>query len=220
MAMMECVECGNQISSKAEFCPHCGRPTANRRKSSVYRLRIGKGSRNGFAGFLQVAAVIVAIAGIIIAIASSNVTTLDRYGYRETAFSWSVFFTSLASFAEYTFVLWSLGTVVDLIQETHDMVAGLQLEREEETPEPVAKQSRSIIPRYESQNGPQINSQIKPDNNFSKGFDADWLIVEDQIVKCPECGKEMTYDFINILRNCPQCGRSYQPTEPFEKKQS
>lgn len=36
MALIKCEECGKEISSQAEFCPHCGKP------SSVIRCPICK----------------------------------------------------------------------------------------------------------------------------------------------------------------------------------
>jgi predicted amidophosphoribosyltransferase len=36
MALIKCDECGREISSEAEFCPHCGKP------SSVIRCPICK----------------------------------------------------------------------------------------------------------------------------------------------------------------------------------
>ncbi len=132
MALVECVECGRQISDRAEFCPHCGRPTENRMKPERYRLARGIVFRNRFAAFLKVVAIVVAIAGTIVSLLKG--LGLDA-GYYGTKFQFVPFIISLSGYAIYFFILWSMSTIVQMIQATHDMVIGLRLETQEDVPE-------------------------------------------------------------------------------------
>jgi len=45
MAIEKCPECGNQISSKASFCPHCGAPYSKYQDRSVGVLVYENGDR-------------------------------------------------------------------------------------------------------------------------------------------------------------------------------
>jgi len=39
MALTECPDCEGELSTEALVCPHCGRPTANVRRTGVKRVR-------------------------------------------------------------------------------------------------------------------------------------------------------------------------------------
>ena len=39
MALTECLDCKQEISTEALVCPRCGRPTANVRRARVKRMR-------------------------------------------------------------------------------------------------------------------------------------------------------------------------------------
>ena len=79
MAMVECVECGQPISSMAEFCPHCGRPTSKRVSAKKYRLIKGGVAQNGYATFLHIMAVIIGII-VVIVIGECNIAANKRKG--------------------------------------------------------------------------------------------------------------------------------------------
>ena len=66
MALMACRECGQQVSTKAAACPHCGapNPASDDRQAEPDRAAAEnkrKGSLVGFAAFLAIAAVIAII---------------------------------------------------------------------------------------------------------------------------------------------------------------
>ena len=54
----------------------------------------------------------------------------------------------------------------------------------------------------------QSNSTI---SQFDKmeSFDANWKEIGNQHVKCPNCGDEMTIDYIRARKKCPNCGQEY-----------
>ena len=38
MTLINCPECGKEISDKSEACPHCGQPIAKKKKFNLQRL--------------------------------------------------------------------------------------------------------------------------------------------------------------------------------------
>ncbi|MBR6029733.1 MAG: zinc ribbon domain-containing protein [Clostridia bacterium] len=180
MALIECVECGQQISDQAEFCPHCGRPTGKKPKQVQYqyKLRLGSATSNSFAGFLKFCSIVALIGGLIISfLAARREVTTYRYS-TETVFSWSIFITTFLPYLESCFVLWSMGKIVEMIQATHDMVAGLKLEATEKADSPASANSS------------------KPTPYMTAGRTAldGW--------RCKKCGTNNSYQDIN----CKNCG--------------
>lgn len=39
MALIKCIECGNEISNKAEVCPNCGCPVSDTVKEKIIKKR-------------------------------------------------------------------------------------------------------------------------------------------------------------------------------------
>lgn len=39
MALIKCIECGNEISNKAEVCPNCGCPVSETVKEKIIKKR-------------------------------------------------------------------------------------------------------------------------------------------------------------------------------------
>ncbi len=183
MAILECRECGQQVSDTAEFCPHCGAPGFVRMEKS-YTIRTGSTTRNNFAYWLKVIAVITLIVGLIYAIASANQQIASGYSTR-TVFSWDVFLSVLSSYWTSAFVLWSLGKVVQMIHETHEMMAGVQLEVQQQLKHSAAGQAAARKP--------------KPV----------WEKVQVKFGVCPSCGKQSTLQFLNARNECPECHTAY-----------
>ena len=189
MALIECKECGQQISDKAEFCPHCGLPLV-KRTERVYRLRKGQATKNSFASFLHVAAVIVAIAGLILSIVGAIQPNSHS---KQATFNGSVFLDLLSSYIHYTFILWSLGTVVQMIQDTRDMVAGIELEGAAQSSVNQATRSESA-PKAAPLMQSSIPSTALPDAEFAI---------------CPKCGAKATTKSLRIMGKCRKCDFSY-----------
>lgn len=40
MALINCPECGLQVSTNAEICPHCGNPLKNMIRTNKFSMRI------------------------------------------------------------------------------------------------------------------------------------------------------------------------------------
>ena len=147
MAMVNCPECNGEISSKAMTCPHCGYPVKTPEVvSSDYVLTTGNATGSGFASFLKVLAVIAWIGGLIIAIVGANVTIA---GYRSTytEFSFGTFLTLLLPYIFYGIILFCMGTVVEQVADTYNMVYGIRLVKHEKSASKTSSSS-STKPSY------------------------------------------------------------------------
>lgn len=191
MALTPCTECGGMIAHDAEFCPHCGHPTENRR---FYRVRAGSPGTHPLGSFLHMAAVIVGILGFILATIGANQTVKEYYS-SSTVFNWSIFLTSLANTAETVFILWCLGSVVNLIQGTFDMVGGMHLTRD----------SKMI-----NADDKLMASSGEPASLSSTSENPKWKPSElNGHVVCPKCGKETLISALRKTHACPGCGCKY-----------
>ena len=192
MALTPCTECGGMIAHDAEFCPHCGHPTENRK---FYKVRTGSPGTHPLGSFLHVAAVIVGIAGLILAIVGANQTEAGYYSSR-TVFNWSIFLTSLANTAEAVFVLWCLGSVVNLIQGTYDMIGGTHLTRD------AAATLSSVGKVVSSTSGPNSSNNVPRNPN--------WIPSElEGYAICPKCGKQTKIETLRKTHICPGCSHKY-----------
>ena len=185
MAMINCPECNHEISDKAHFCPHCGRPTSLMPKPVPdKKIVLSKGSEysNPFATFLRVLAVLTAISGLIVAIVFSQqkVTTYYR---SETVFSWGFFFGVLIGSLLSAFMLWSMGGIVDMIQGTYDMINGLRIEQVDEAAPSGYRTSNATARPLSS-----VATSATPSGKT-------W--------RCPKCGKENAASD----RVCKDCGQ-------------
>ncbi len=123
MAIINCRECGKEISDKAYACPHCGYPIKDH-VQKTYSLRMGQITESSFAKFLKICAYICWILGIIVAITGSNVTT---YGMK-SSFSIITFLTILVPYVIYGVLFKCMSTVVYQTNATYDMICGLHLD--------------------------------------------------------------------------------------------
>ena len=131
MALINCPECGKQISNKAVACPECGYPIKPQEKNA-YSLHVGTsyGGGGGFASFLKVCSVICWIGGIIISIVGAFVPVISGYS-NKTEFSFSTFLTLMAPFAIDGALFWGVSEVVRQVNGIFNMVSGLRLEKGE-----------------------------------------------------------------------------------------
>jgi len=88
MALFKCHECGNDVSSKAEFCPHCGVPISHHEQKPidlvVSSAQVDDSSPSG--RFMLVLAWVIWIGGIIVSYISAK---------NNRSFDWTVFLSSL-----------------------------------------------------------------------------------------------------------------------------
>lgn len=114
-----CPECGDLVVERMQKCPHCNakspaadKPVKAFSLSSVatsakadaaahqeqYEIKPAKniGGSNA-ASFIRILAWILWIGGVILALTSSNVTVVERYG-TSTEFSFQLFFTTLFTY--------------------------------------------------------------------------------------------------------------------------
>ncbi len=189
-----------------------------------YRLIKGSPDSNSLGSFLQVIAVIEAIAGLIVAIASAYVTVPDRYGYStETVFQFGTFISLFLTYLINAFVLYGLGTAVEQIAAVYGMVNGISLKCEESGDGTRSGSGNSTswkwkCPRCGRTNeayvstcscGQQKNSSRS--NSGSIGSGKPWT--------CPQCGRQ-NQSYESICRcgttkpsgssmsawRCPRCG--------------
>ena len=215
MALTPCKECGGMIAHDAEFCPHCGHPTGIRPPARKYTLTKGRPGENALGNWLHTMAVIVAVVGAIAAIAGSFQQQIvsTRYGYEtQNVFSWTMFFSTIASTVESTFLLWCMGTVVNLIQGTYDMVSGIGLKEEGGS---ISSSLSSSSGRYgsssrvRSTSTPSTSSAlssyepVQPDNPKWGVSDHNGYAV------CPNCGRECSIVSLRVNRCCPGCDYKY-----------
>lgn len=84
-------------------------------------------SHSNAASFCRVLAVITWIGGLVIAIASSNVVTLDRYGYPDSSFSFIAFISALIVYIIAGGALYCLAELFDNIQFIADSLRGMKV---------------------------------------------------------------------------------------------
>ena len=125
MAFTKCPECEKEISSKASFCPHCGYPVKEQ-EITTYSLQTGKPSSCGFATFLRVCAAISWIGGLILAISGARVVDKGYYS-SYTHFDFAVFLTLIIPYIIYGVLFCCMGTIVEKISFTYDIVSGIHL---------------------------------------------------------------------------------------------
>lgn len=61
MAMIQCPECGREISDQASFCPNCGRPVKGASQIVPNALQAPSGEVNG----LAIASLVLGIVGLV-----------------------------------------------------------------------------------------------------------------------------------------------------------
>lgn len=91
MALIKCPECGNDVSNKAPFCPHCGVPVSSR-EAPATRLVISpkKISDNSpAADFMIVLAWILWVGGVVISIFKANTSSV---------FNWLIFISNVITY--------------------------------------------------------------------------------------------------------------------------
>ena len=136
MSMIQCPECGKEVSDKAYTCPHCGypmQPFPEPKDKKSYKLTLGNVSySSGFATFLKVMAVILWIGGLVLAIIGGKTLSIDRWVDVESKFSFLQFLSIFLTYLINGIIIWCFAQVVDQIKETHEMVSGLKLEKIEE----------------------------------------------------------------------------------------
>ncbi len=222
MALTPCTECGGMIAHDAEFCPHCGHPTGKRPAARKYTLTKGRPGENALGNWLHTMAIIVAVVGAIAAIAGSFQQQIvsTRYGYEtQNVFSWTMFFSTIASTVESTFLLWCMGTVVNLIQGTYDMVSGIGLKEEGASN---SRPSSSSLSRSASssrtsstlsKDGRILEPLSSPDSSHKEPMLPDnpsWSVSDRYgFVVCPGCGKESSIDYLRARKHCPSCNCKY-----------
>ena len=151
MALIQCSECGQQISDKAEFCPHCGLPMKPK-TTRQFRILTGSISENNFAIWLKVIAAITLVGGVIAAAFGANQQVTYGYSTRNV-FNTTYFLSTLATSIETAFILWSLGKIVQMIHETHEMVGGINLRedvQQDSTQHPRPGEQKSVTQAYPS----------------------------------------------------------------------
>lgn len=198
MALIQCSECGQQISDKAEFCPHCGLPMKPK-TTRHFRILIGGISENNFSIWLKVIAAITLVGGVIAAAFGANQQVTYGYSTRNV-FNTTYFFSTLVTYIESAFILWSVGKIVQMIHETHEMVAGIHLEeREQDESKPQRSNSRPGSSSLSSKKIAPLSSSVDAGPQFAI---------------CPNCGKRSSINLVKIKRQCPYC--KYQGSGSWE----
>ena len=176
MAIIECPECGKDVSSKAQSCPHCGCPLWN--ESVSYVLQTGNATSNSnFSMFLKVLAVLSWIGGLVLAIMTGKTYSVSRYGNVISEFSFVSFITILLPFVIDGAILWGIGNVVDKIECTNSIITGISLKKQ------VVRQQT-----------PKGNSSMPRTSSPAQRLDGNW--------KCPNCGTENSA----LSLYCKACG--------------
>ena len=167
MKLIQCKACGGQIADDAEFCPHCGHPTEKRKP---YYLRTGKPRDNILGNCLYIVAVIVAIAGVIVAFSGPG----------------SQFLATIVITAAIVFVMISEGTLVHMIQATYDMMNGLTLSRDEKPEE----EETPADPETEDSDSDWIESDRKGYAFCPRCGEETAIGTLQSKHACPNCGRE------------------------------
>ena len=185
MAMIQCRECGGNISSEALTCPHCGCPQKTN-EAKVYELTKEWGNDCFGARFMRILAGVIWIGGLILAIATSIETEVGRYR-TTTTFLWGNFFTYLLIYAICGGVVWCVSTLFEDIHGINVALGSLRLIQKEEKPSMPPKTDRPI-------DVPKETAVVTL--NFTNN--------ENQI-ECPICGMKQ-----NVNRTvCWNCGTKF-----------
>lgn len=129
MAMIQCRECGGNISSEALTCPHCGCPQ-KKAESQYYELEKAQETDCYGARFLRASAYILWIGGLILAIA----TSIRTETYYRTTFVWSNFVNVLSNYAIYGCAAWSVSLLFADIHGINVALNSLKLVQKEKQP--------------------------------------------------------------------------------------
>ena len=169
MALIHCPECQNEISDRADFCPHCGLPfvESTPEKNSVYELKTGTVREDGFAKFFQVLAWIFWIGGLIVSIIGANVVvSVDRWGDAKTEFSFTQFLTLFLTYLLYGGLAYGMSTVLQKFSGIYDILHGLHLSRKEEevkikkiSPDQILMQERVRKAREEEEKNKRMEQE-------------------------------------------------------------
>ena len=124
MALIQCPECGKEISDKAQACPHRGKPMQEEKE---YSLKISRNDSCNTANFFFVIAWILWIGGVIVAIVAGK--TSSKY-YSEPPFQWENFFTVLLTSALYGGASYCMGTIINYIYGIYYAIIKLELSHE------------------------------------------------------------------------------------------
>lgn len=145
--MIQCRECGGNISSEALTCPHCGCPQ-KKAETQYYELEKAQETDCYGARFLRALAYILWIGGLILAIATSIGTETNYYGRSTTTFLWSNFVNVLSNYAIYGCAAWSVSLLFADIHGINVALNSLKLVQKvqkEEQPSTASKKNRPIV---------------------------------------------------------------------------
>lgn len=134
MALVNCPECSENVSEKANACPHCGYPMKPEKEPVQYELRKDVNMTNSSgAGFLRFLAWIIWIGGLILAIASG--ISSEAYGYysSRTTFNWQNFFTVSGTYGIYGGLAWCVGWLFKDVHGIYNMLFALKLVEKRKT---------------------------------------------------------------------------------------
>ncbi len=120
MALIQCPECGKEISNKAQACPHCGKPMQEEKE---YALSTCKPGTCNAAMFFYVIAWILWIGGIVVAIVTS---LASKYDYH-SSFNWGNFFETLQIYFLYGGSSYCMANVIDYIAGIYTAIVSLEL---------------------------------------------------------------------------------------------
>ena len=163
MALIQCPECGKEISDKAQACLHCGKPM---QKEKEYILDVSLPGSCKAANFFKGIAWFLWIGGVILAIVSSIVS---EYGYR-TSFKWSNFLTVILSYLLYGGGCYCMATVIDYIYGIYSAIITLRLKHEWTSNKPEYHMS-SLSESHTSSNKPKSRMPLISESYMSSSLD-------------------------------------------------
>ena len=130
MALINCPECGKNISEKAKICPLCGYPIKNEKENEwSYQFVKSEVSPSGAAKFLRIISWVLWIGGAIIAI----MTSFAQEGYNtRNSFQWSAFLSVLLTYIIYGGLTWCASILFEEIHWICEILFNLQLRKKEQ----------------------------------------------------------------------------------------
>lgn len=146
MALVNCPECNESVSQKANVCPHCGYPMKPEEEPVQYELKKESPSDCHGASFMRTLAWIIWIGGLILAIASSIGS--EDYGYysSRTTFNWGNFFTVGGTYAVYGGLAWSVASLFEDVHGIFNMLFTLKLIKKEKPKSESTKKKQPSAP--------------------------------------------------------------------------